>query len=317
MAHNTAPEFDSNVVCPHNSDGRGAPVCWDCAEGGRLGRAGEDSPAPEYDDAKKRFVLRGGGSKILDNGALAPELHPPAEGIEIGSPDPRTVPPGKEVFHEPQTINALDDYTKDKHDGWNAEANENAATTTSKPQTILGFRKRVFWLLLISMFVVAFVGAAVGAAVGVTQRNQSIKASSATPSPAVGENQTTGPSNPTTTPPTTPSSSSSTSGKPTATPSAAARSCLGADGSIYTDPGTGAKFRIECDVAHQGRDIENLKASSMPECVSLCAKNTRCTGAIWYDVGPQGTDLNYCWLKSSMDDSDIRSTTDAQSVVRL
>ncbi|KAI1805578.1 hypothetical protein F4811DRAFT_514365 [Daldinia bambusicola] len=315
MAHNPAPEFDFNVVCPHYSDGRGTPVCWDCAEGGHLGRTGESSPAPEYDDDKKRFVLRGGGSKILDTGALAPEFHPPVEGIEVGSPDPRTIAPGKEVFHGPQIISVPDDYTNDKHDGWNAEPNENA-TVASKSPTILGLRKRVFWLLLISMFVVAFVGAAVGAAVGVTQRNQSINASSATPSPAVGENQTTGPSNPTTTSTTTPSPSS-TSSKPTATPSPAARSCLGADGSTYTDPETGAKFRIECDVAHQGRDIENLKAESMPECVSLCAKNTHCTGAIWYDVGPQGTDLNYCWLKSSIDDSDIRLTTDAQSVVRL
>ncbi|KAI1483831.1 hypothetical protein F4774DRAFT_366672 [Daldinia eschscholtzii] len=310
MANNTAPGFDLNAVCPHYSDGRGTPVCWDCAEGGHLGRSGENSPAPEK--TKKRFVLMGGGSKILDNGPLAPEVHPPVEGIEVGSPDPRTVPPGKEVFYEPQIINTPDTFIKDEHNGWNTESNQDAVATPKQP-TILGLRKRVFWLLLIAMFIVAFVGAAVGAAVGVTQRNQSMKASSATPSPALGENQSTGPSNPTTT--STPTSSSA-SGQSTATPNPA-RSCLGTDGSTYTDPGTGAKFRIECAVAHQGRDIENLKAETMQECVSLCAKNARCTGAIWYDVGPQGTDLNYCWLKSSMDDSDIRSTPDAQSVVRL
>lgn len=282
-------------------------MCWDCAEGGHLGQGRENSMTPER--TKKRFVLMGAGSKILDHDPLAPEVHPPVEGIEVGSPDPRNVPPGKEVFYEPQAISTPDNYMKDEHNEWNTESTENTAAA-SKPPTILGLRKRVFWLLLISMFVVAFVGAAVGAAVGVTQRNQAIKASSAASSPAVGENQSTGSPNPTTTP------SSSTSASPTATPSPV-RSCLGTDGSTYTDSGTGTKFRIECDVAHQGRDIENLKAESMKECVSLCAKNTRCTGAVYYNVGPQGTDLNYCWLKSSLDDSDIRTTTDAQSVVRL
>ncbi|KAI0122445.1 hypothetical protein F4814DRAFT_438482 [Daldinia grandis] len=307
MANSTAAGSDLNVVCPHYSDGRGTPVCWDCAEGGHLGQGGEDTMTPER--TKKRFVLMGSGSKSLSHDPLAPEVHPPIEGIEVGSPDPRSIPPGKEVFYGPQVISTPDNYIKDEHNGWNTESNEDTAAAP-KPPTILGLRKRVFWLLLICMFVVAFVGAAVGAAVGVTQRNQSMKSSSAAPSPAVGENQSTGSPDPTATP------SSSTSASPTATPSSV-RSCLGTNGSTYTDPGTGTKFRIECDVAHQGRDIENLKADSMKNCVSLCAKNARCTGAIYYDVGPQGTDLNYCWLKSSMNDSDIRTTTDAQSVVRL
>ncbi|KAI8962388.1 hypothetical protein F5Y11DRAFT_322860 [Daldinia sp. FL1419] len=311
MANNAAaagPEI--NVVCPHYSDGRGTPVCWDCAEGGHLHQRGENSPDPG--NTKKRFVLMGGDSKIVDNGPFAPEVHPPVEGIEVGSPDPRSIPSGKEVFYEPQVIIAPDNYIKDEHNGWNPESNRNIAPTPGPP-TILGLRRRVFWLLLICMFAVAFVGAAVGAAVGVTQRNQSVKNSSAAPSPAIGENQSVGSSPATTSTVASPSSTSTTA---QATPSSV-RSCLGADGSTYTDPGTGTKFKIECDVAHEGRDIENLEAESMPECVSLCAKNTRCTGAIWYDVGPQGTDLNYCWLKSSMDDSDIRPTKDAQSVVRL
>lgn len=149
-------------------------MCWDCAEGGHLGQGRENSMTPER--TKKRFVLMGAGSKILDHDPLAPEVHPPVEGIEVGSPDPRNVPPGKEVFYEPQAISTPDNYMKDEHNEWNTESTENTAAA-SKPPTILGLRKRVFWLLLISMFVVAFVGAAVGAAVGVTQRNQAIKAS--------------------------------------------------------------------------------------------------------------------------------------------
>ncbi|KAI3336326.1 hypothetical protein HD806DRAFT_1958 [Xylariaceae sp. AK1471] len=114
-----------------------------------------------------------------------------------------------------------------------------------------------------------------------------------------------------------PTSTTTTSPEKTSSPSSSSRDCLGDDGSTYTDANTGAKFRIECAVAHQGRDIENLKADAMEDCVGLCAKNERCKGAIWYNVGPQGTDLNYCWLKSQMDDDDLRVTGDAQSIVRL
>lgn len=94
------------------------------------------------------------------------------------------------------------------------------------------------------------------------------------------------------------------------------RICFRDDGSTYTDPGTGSRFSVECGVAHEGKDIENLEAETMEQCVNLCAKNKFCKGAIWFNVGPQGTDLNYCWLKSEMD-GDVRQTIDAQSVVRL
>ncbi|KAI1312091.1 hypothetical protein F5Y03DRAFT_409276 [Xylaria venustula] len=98
--------------------------------------------------------------------------------------------------------------------------------------------------------------------------------------------------------------------------SPSSRICLGDDGSTYTDPGTGDKFRIECSVAHQGTDLENLEAYTMESCVSLCAKNSHCKGAIWFNVGPQGTDLNYCWLKSAVG-GPVQVNADAQSVVRL
>ncbi|KAI1633807.1 hypothetical protein F4809DRAFT_644129 [Biscogniauxia mediterranea] len=108
-----------------------------------------------------------------------------------------------------------------------------------------------------------------------------------------------------------PSPSSSTTSPPSPSPS-----CLGADGSTYTDAATRSQFRIECDTAHQGKDIVNREAASMEACVALCAGDDACRGAIWYDAGPQGTDLNYCWLKSAMGD-ERRETRDAQSVVRL
>ncbi|KAI1754277.1 hypothetical protein F4782DRAFT_493847 [Xylaria castorea] len=103
---------------------------------------------------------------------------------------------------------------------------------------------------------------------------------------------------------------------PPSTPSNSSRICLGDDGSTYTDPGTGDKFRIECAVAHQGKDIENREAETMQECIGMCAKNRFCRGAIWFNVGPQGTDLNYCWLKSAMG-GEVQENGDAQSVVLL
>ncbi|ORY60996.1 uncharacterized protein BCR38DRAFT_443163 [Pseudomassariella vexata] len=54
----------------------------------------------------------------------------------------------------------------------------------------------------------------------------------------------------------------------------------------------------------------------MEECTAFCAKRDDCKGATWYNVGPQGTDLNYCWLKSAMN-GDTRDTADAQSVERI
>ncbi|KAI3338835.1 hypothetical protein F4824DRAFT_508812 [Ustulina deusta] len=116
-------------------------------------------------------------------------------------------------------------------------------------------------------------------------------------------------------PPENTSPLSPSSPSPTFSPSS--RVCIGKDESTYTDPSTGARFRIECGVAHQGKDIENLEAYTMQSCISMCANNRHCKGAIWFNVGPQGTDLNYCWLKSEMDDNNIQLTADAQSVVRL
>ncbi|KAI0802363.1 hypothetical protein GGR55DRAFT_665955 [Xylaria sp. FL0064] len=101
------------------------------------------------------------------------------------------------------------------------------------------------------------------------------------------------------------------------TDSPSSRICIGDDGSTYKDPATGDKFRLECSVAHQGKDIMNYKANTMQDCIAMCAKNTHCKGAIWFNVGPQGTLLNYCWLKSEMDGGDGDVNGDAQSVVRL
>ncbi|XXH05250.1 calponin [Hypoxylon texense] len=375
MNGNTTGEPKKGIPCPH-SDGKSTLACWDCAENGYAGRGGgvPSSPSSPSDFEKEAFV-------VLDDSPL--EVRPPGEGIEVGALDPRELYPGLEAISGPVVI-------KDPR-SWSGESQHKAAA----PPTIFGFRRRIFWIILIGLLVVLLIGVAIGAAVGVSGnnitndvgsvvgnitsdiisdiiRNGSIvntiivintinvnivniinilgskggEQKSSTPtSPSSTPTPTPPPPTPTTatttvlvtppvsTPSPTPTSPKTTPPSPTTTikttPTSTAKAtstltpaqsngyCLGQDGSTYTDPGTGARFEVECDVAHQGKDIENLKADTMEDCVSLCAANSRCVGAIWYNVGPQGTDLNYCWLKSSLDDSDIRDTPDAQSVVRL
>ncbi|KAI1213309.1 uncharacterized protein F4807DRAFT_258619 [Annulohypoxylon truncatum] len=387
MTYNTAVESQIYATCPH-SDGKSAPICWDCSE------ESWRSP-PQFEDfggVKKLRILSG------KNQTFAPEVHPPAEGIEVGTPNSRSSQPGLEVFTGPQIVIPTD---KPRNIGLDEKI---VITSDSPSPTILGLRRRIFWLVLICVVLALLVGVAVGTAVGITQKNNSTKAlstsssstgigdqmsstfssppevmteivsvitaspsmtatsgptilsvssstkldtstttekkssSSASPtssSPA-GETSksvekvtvisvqtasvpTTSPVQSTPTPTTiTVTPTSKTSSETTASPATTSSDgdCLGADGSTYTDPGTGSQFRIECDIAHQGKDIDNYEAQTMQACVSMCADDSECVGAIWYSAGPQGTDLNYCWLKSTLDD-DLKSTKDAQSVVRL
>lgn len=92
--------------------------------------------------------------------------------------------------------------------------------------------------------------------------------------------------------------------------------CPEADGTIFIDATTEVQFQRSCRVQHRGYDIENREAESMETCMTWCAKTNGCRGVTWFNAGPQGTDLNYCWLKSNMD-GEIRFTSDAQSAEHL
>ncbi|RYO92358.1 hypothetical protein DL764_008146 [Monosporascus ibericus] len=63
---------------------------------------------------------------------------------------------------------------------------------------------------------------------------------------------------------------------------------------------------------YPGYDIENCEKESVAACIAWCAEADECAAANWYNAGPQGADLNYCWLKS--DYGEVRKTKDAQSV---
>ncbi|OTA88987.1 hypothetical protein M434DRAFT_114451 [Hypoxylon sp. CO27-5] len=403
MPKDTTADRNIGITCLHLNEG-GTPVCWDCDEN-RFSQGGGSPPTLENSGAanRKLRILSNGSSFasiVLDGKqALAPEVHPPAEGLEACYPDLRNIQPGLEVLSGPQII----------YKNWDTEFDQKAAAAPSRPPsppTILGLRRRIFWLIIVCLVLALVVGAAVGAAVGVTRKNASnaqlpessttelgnqasstpppspqiatetvsvtlasghmattshpIITSASQPSPqsstldsslgvklssssSLSPSSTNSPEDESTksiekvtvtsvrtehpsatetpkseAPPTTvtvtPASKPSSTASPT--PLHTGGSCLGTDGSTYTDPGTGSKWKIECDIAHQGKDIENYEAQSMEACVSMCANESDCVGAIWYSAGPQGTDLNYCWLKSSLNDN-LKDTKDAQSVVRL
>lgn len=54
--------------------------------------------------------------------------------------------------------------------------------------------------------------------------------------------------------------------------------------------------------------MQNAIKNSMEDCIALCAKynantkttNRSCAGVTWVYIGPQGTDVNYCWAKASL-----------------
>ncbi|KAI0841475.1 hypothetical protein F5Y06DRAFT_293175 [Hypoxylon sp. FL0890] len=402
MSYNTAAESKIDIAYPH-SDERGTPVYWDYDENCFVPGRGSPPTSEDLGRIKRKLrILNSGGSfassTLAGSQALAPEVHPPAEGLEACAPDLRNSQPGLEVFSGPQII----------YKNWDTEFDQKIPVGPGSP-TILGLRRKIFWLVVVCLVLALLVGAAVGAAVGVTRKNASSEAkpasssttgigaqlssdpspspkiatetvsvtltsdhmtstghpsitstsmssqlstsesalsaklsSSPSPTPSLSsppsstadENtksvekvtvtsmrteqpSTTNPPEseaPPTTVTVTPASNPTSTAAPT--PLHTGGSCLGTDGSTYTDPGTGSKWKIECDIAHQGKDIENYEAQSMEACVSMCANESDCVGAIWYSAGPQGTDLNYCWLKSSLNDN-LKDTKDAQSVVRL
>ncbi|KAK8073139.1 hypothetical protein PG996_006487 [Apiospora saccharicola] len=105
---------------------------------------------------------------------------------------------------------------------------------------------------------------------------------------------------------------------PSPTPSDTAPLCPGANNTVIDDGGT--QYRRICGISYDGNDIQPQKADTMGQCLSLCSAHTgqvACAGVVWYDAGPQGTDLNWCWLKRSMDKAVLSYRDAAQTAIRL
>ncbi|KAK6085349.1 rab protein geranylgeranyltransferase component A [Seiridium cupressi] len=73
--------------------------------------------------------------------------------------------------------------------------------------------------------------------------------------------------------------------------------CPGANGTIYTDPTTKAKFERECGLAHDGSDLSHHIAYSMDDCVASCAQSS-----IWHLIVSAGEIQNITAAMESLGD---------------
>ncbi|KAI0842758.1 hypothetical protein F5Y06DRAFT_256014 [Hypoxylon sp. FL0890] len=146
-------------------------------------------------------------------------------------------------------------------------------------ETILGLKKKTFWLIFGPLITLLIIGLAVGLGVGLgTSHNgsHSIAANSSTTS--------------------APSSTSSSTPAPTPIV------CPKANGTIYQGAGDDP-FLVLCNVDYNGNaagsgttDIGNKEESTVEDCVDTCSNNSMCVGAGWGNYN--GSDI--CWMKGSL-----------------
>ncbi|KAF3009248.1 hypothetical protein E8E14_009781 [Neopestalotiopsis sp. 37M] len=140
--------------------------------------------------------------------------------------------------------------------------------------TILGIKRRKFWLIFGPLLAVLVIGLSVGLGVGLGTSHSSSSTSAASSS-----------------------SATATSSTATATATVSAITCPSSNGSYYlTSDDT--KFLVLCNLDYnQGggtEDISNPVTNTVEDCATTCANNGTCAGAGWGEY--YGT--TYCWMKS-------------------
>lgn len=151
--------------------------------------------------------------------------------------------------------------------------------------TILGLRKKIFWLIFGPLIALLVIGLAVGLGVGLGTSHDSSSSSSGATSGAT---------------PTTTSSSPTSSGTAAPTPIA----CPQANGTRYEAAGNDP-FLVLCNVDYNGNagagttDIGNEETSTVEDCIDVCAGNSSCAGAGWGNYEGH----NVCWMKGSLGSS--------------
>ncbi|KAK9774886.1 hypothetical protein SCAR479_08441 [Seiridium cardinale] len=147
--------------------------------------------------------------------------------------------------------------------------------------TILGIRRRKFWLIFGPLLAVLVIGLAVGLGVGLgTGHSHSSSTSSS-------------------------ATSTSTTSSASATATVSAITCPSSNGSFYEADST--RFLVLCNLDYNSgggsEDIGNVITSTVEDCASSCAGNGSCAGAGWGDY--YGS--TYCWMKSSLGTSQSAS----------
>ncbi|KAK8064363.1 hypothetical protein PG994_007001 [Apiospora phragmitis] len=173
-------------------------------------------------------------------------------------------------------------------------------------------RERRRWIWGLGIIVLLALVTALGLGLGLSMRSKRLGGSSG------GSDRPSAASNGTSSAPT-----ASTATAPSPSASDPAPSCPDANNTVYTTPadedGSGStQYRRICGVSYDGNDIQPEKAETMGRCLALCSgQQGSCAGVVWYDAGPQGTDLNWCWLKRSMEKAVLSYRDSAQTAIRL
>ncbi|TDZ33122.1 hypothetical protein C8035_v006054 [Colletotrichum spinosum] len=94
---------------------------------------------------------------------------------------------------------------------------------------------------------------------------------------------------------------------------------LSSENKTYTPPGSNLRFVRECGKNYPFNDLGYIPLTKMEDCINLCAAlyvttqsaDGKCIGVAWVTAGKQGTDQNYCWLKSAKGSPDPKANVEA------
>ncbi|KAI3538340.1 hypothetical protein CABS01_08155 [Colletotrichum abscissum] len=99
---------------------------------------------------------------------------------------------------------------------------------------------------------------------------------------------------------------------------------LSSENKTYTVPNSNLRFVRECGNNYPMNDLGHIPLTRMEDCMNLCAAlavttqsaDGPCVGVAWVTAGKQGTDENYCWLKSAKGAPDPKANIEAAWLVR-
>ncbi|KXH68272.1 hypothetical protein CSAL01_12004 [Colletotrichum salicis] len=99
---------------------------------------------------------------------------------------------------------------------------------------------------------------------------------------------------------------------------------LSSENKTYTVPNLNLRFVRECGNNYPMNDLGHIPLTRMEDCMNLCAAlavttqsaDGPCVGVAWVTAGKQGTDENYCWLKSAKGAPDPKANIEAAWLVR-
>ncbi|KAK7924215.1 hypothetical protein PG985_006269 [Apiospora marii] len=153
---------------------------------------------------------------------------------------------------------------------WNGTVGPSPSERAAREPTIMGLRRKKFWLIVGPLIAIFVIGVAVGLGVGLGARSSSSDdSSSATPSPTVVTSVV----------------------------------CPANNGSLYDSKDKNKLFRVNCNLDYNSgggtQDMGSFQTATFEDCLNGCAANDACVGAGWGNY--QGNTV--CWLKSHLGSS--------------